>query len=90
MHQDDETDPIVPDPPFSITLGSGRYQNVLIVPGWNPEFEGAEFEVYSGNTLLARIRRNPYDIEGWHAFDGDLTHDEENEIGDQIDKHYLN
>ncbi len=88
MDHADQTDPIVPDPPFSITLERAQYTNVIIVPGWNQETDGAEFEVYSNGSLIAKIRRNPYDVEGWHAYEGDLSADEESEIGEKIDNHY--
>ncbi|HEY1062904.1 MAG TPA: hypothetical protein VGE44_14505 [Daejeonella sp.] len=86
MEHLDETDPIVPDPPFEIGLESTRY---MVVPGWNHELDQAEFEIYSDNILIGKIRRNPYDIEGWEVVSGELTENEANLIGDQIDIHYF-
>lgn len=88
MDHADETDPIIPDPPFSITLEKAGYSNVLVMPGWNHDRDGAEFEIYAGETSIGKIRRNPYDIEGWQAIDGVLTLNEVDEIGHLIDNHY--
>lgn len=89
MGHEDETDPIVPDPPFEVTLNGDLPITLFVVPGWDDASGESRFEIFSGEKSIGTIRRNPYDIIGWEVLDGVLLFGDANEIGNQIDDHYF-
>jgi hypothetical protein len=89
MAHEDEIDPIVPNPPFEVTLSGDVPMTLLVIPGWDDESQESRFEIYAGEKSIGIIRRYPYDIIGWEVLEGVLTLGDANDIGNQIDDHYF-